>query len=167
MTGLISGESIKSQTLYHPKLYPEIARFLEEHSSPKDILFSNLEYGGGIVAVLAHRATSFAMLREVKPYASFDPVAVSRYIIWFKNPQGIYPPFLKGAALLYRLRQVGETELVYLFENPTPLAKRHIVAALVPEWACFGAMGLLIFLMLAEFLRSLKNEKKVDTMTLM
>jgi hypothetical protein len=167
MAGLKSNNNVKSQTLYHPRLYPEIIRFLERRSTPEDIIFSNIEYGGGIIAVLAHRATSFAMLREIRPNASFDPVAVARFIIWFKNPEGVDSPFLKEVALRYDLHKAGETELVYLYENRFPATKRRVVRALVPESVCFGLIGFLIILILVDLRLNQKEEKKVDIEGLM
>ena len=41
---------------------------------------------------------------------------------------------MNEAVLRYRLQPLGETEIAYLFLNPSPTGKRRVVPAVVPWW---------------------------------
>jgi hypothetical protein len=137
--------SVKGKSLYHPRFVRELVDLVKERTRPEDILYSNFPYAGGMVAVLAHRATSNVMLAEVRPWASFDAGRAARWVIWFKegslgetvrNP----PDFLFSSGLV----EVAETDLAWFFENPAaPTGRRVIPAAWT--WPLVAAAAFLGF----------------------
>jgi hypothetical protein len=96
-----------------------------------------------MVAVLGHRATSTAMLAEVRPFRDFDPVACAHIVLWFKDLDGEGLRYLSYAAARYGLQVAGETEIAYLLINPSATGQERVLPATVPFWAC------LVFLSLA------------------
>ena len=135
----------KGETFYFPNLVNETVQALRQNSREDDIVFSNYNYGGGILAVLAHRAMSNAMLREVLPFKEIDIIDAARLILWFKTPGGGFPQDLREITRLYRLKKIGETQLVYLYLNEDSHFRRRVVRASVPYGVC-GSILLLVLL---------------------
>ncbi len=129
MGGVEGVASIKGKTLYHPRFVRELADVVRAMTRPDDILYSNFPYAGGMVAVLAHRATSSIMLPEVRPWTSFDAKRAARWIVWFKEPfrePGMYlDDFLPSSGFVF----AAETDLAWIFENPAARAGRQVKAA--------------------------------------
>jgi hypothetical protein len=134
--------ALKGQTFYHPKLIGELVDMVKENSGPEDIIFSNFSYTGGMISSLSHRATSNAMLAEVKPFRLFDEIGAAKLILWFKEPTGEFPEGLNEAIQRYGLKKAGETEVAYLYINEKARFKREVMPASVPYWAC---LALLLF----------------------
>jgi hypothetical protein len=134
--------SSKAETIYYPKLINEVVRLVRENSFENDIIYSNYEYAGGMVAMLAHRATSTAMLPEVMPYRSFDPISDSKLILWFKEPTGKNSLVLSQLAGLYRLKKIGETGLVFLYANDRCRFQRKVLPASLPYGVCLAILFL-------------------------
>lgn len=130
--------ALKGQTFYHPKLIGELVDMVKENSRPDDILFSNFRYAGGMISSLSHRATSNAMLAEVKPFRSFDEIGAARFVLWFKEPTGEFPKGLNEAIQSYGLKKAGETEVAYLYINEKARFKKEVIPASVPYWACLA-----------------------------
>jgi len=126
----------KGGTFYYPKLIGEAVRAVEQNSDKDDIIFSNYNYGGGIISVLAHRATSKAMLLEVLPFKEVDAIEAARFVLWYKDPAGIFPLGLADVIRSYNLKKVAETELVYLYVNEISTFKKKVVPARVPFGFC-------------------------------
>ena len=61
-----------------------LAQTVASVSQPGEIVWSNTSYVGGLIATLAHRPTSSAMLYEVPPARPFDPIGAARWIVWLK-----------------------------------------------------------------------------------
>ncbi|MBI3324210.1 MAG: hypothetical protein HYZ92_02920 [Candidatus Omnitrophica bacterium] len=125
-----------------------VVKTVQATSLPGEILWSNAPYSGGLVAALAGRALSCAMLFEVPPTTGYDPIAAAHLILWFK----IEP--LPGALPLelirrrYQLRLVDDDEIAWIFrrEPPGPLAGPP--RAVIPFWMAVvllcGASGLIV-----------------------
>ncbi len=126
----------KGGTFYYPRLIDEAVRAVSQNSNQDDIIFSNYNYGGGIISVLSHRATSNAMLLEVLPFKDIDAISASSFVLWFKDPDGIFPLELKNAVRRYNLKKVTETELVYLYANEGCTFKKKVIQAKVPFGVC-------------------------------
>jgi hypothetical protein len=77
------------------------------------------------------------MLAEVRPFYPFDEISSARFILWFKDPEGGFPLYLTQAIEKYKLKKIGETELVYFYENEKCFFKRKVVASSLPMSACF------------------------------
>ena len=129
--------SSKAKSVYYPKFMNEAVRFVQEKTGEDDILFSNFSYAGGMVALLSHRATSTAMLAEVRSFHPFDEIAFARFILWFKEPEGGFPLYLTQAIEKYKLKKIGETKLVYFYENEKCLFKRKTVTSRLSLGVCF------------------------------
>ena len=93
-----------------------------------------------MLSVLAHRATSFAMLAEVKPFKDFDKIAASRMIVWFKEPEGSFPDILVTLVNRYGLEKIGETELVYLYLNRQAALKKVTLHSPIPLGFCLSIL---------------------------
>lgn len=128
----------QASCVYFPESYSKILKLIERHSGKADILWSDFAYGGGLLAVLSGRVASSAMLAEVKPYESRDPLADARLLIWFKDKNARAPAGMDKAVRERGLKQVGETDMAYVFENPAGYASRKIPKALIPTWALFA-----------------------------
>jgi hypothetical protein len=149
----------KGGTFYYPRLIDEAVRIVRQYSSQDDILFSNYNYGGGIISTLAHRATAGAMLLEVLPFQDLDAVKAARFVLWFKDPEGIFPQGLSDAVRHYGLKKVAETELAYLYANEGSTFKKKVIQARVPFGVCVLILAGVLFLIVFD----LKNpflEKK-------
>lgn len=146
--------SSKEKTLYYPKFIQEIVRLIKQKTGQDDIIFSNYNYVGGMVAVLSHRATSDAMLPEIKPFQSFDEIGCARCILWFKSPEEQFPQILTQLIDKYNLKKVGETELAFIYENEKTPFKRRVLPARAPFGACF----FLLFLAAGGIWFDLKNK---------
>jgi len=127
--GLEGVRSIKGKTLYHPRFVRELVEVVQDRTRPEEILFSNYSYAGGMVAVLAHRATSMSMLQEVHSSSSFDPVRAAHWTLWFKEAGGGGLPILNALIAHYGLVPVAETELAWLLRNPTAGSVRRVIPA--------------------------------------
>ncbi|RJO64701.1 MAG: hypothetical protein C4540_03275 [Candidatus Omnitrophota bacterium] len=112
-------------SIWHPRFYREIASLVKGHSREDDIVYSNFDYFSGALAILTQRVTSNIMLREVKPVIRLDAVKAAKIIVWLKDASDA-PGQPYSLINKYDLRKVGETELVYIYENPDPHGKRHI-----------------------------------------
>ena len=132
----------KEETIYFPKYINKAVRLLTDNSAPDDIFFSNFSYAAGMISVLSERATSTAMLSEVKPLVSFDQIGLSRLILWFKDPDAKNEKRLADIVHRYRLEKIGETDVVYLYLNKQSSSHRIILPAVVPSWVCLGLLFL-------------------------
>lgn len=148
----------KGKSLYHPRFIGDAERLVRQQSEEGETLFSNYPYVGGLIAVLAHRPTSFAMMSEVRPFFPLDPVRSARLVLWLKSEEGILPADITTLQQAYRLTMVGETELFYLYRNDAPVLSGRALRARVPEAVCF----LILLSVLLVVLLENKNSKKVD-----
>ncbi|MDD5565863.1 MAG: hypothetical protein PHG31_03090 [Candidatus Omnitrophica bacterium] len=138
-------------SIWHPRYYREIASLVKGHSRQDDILYSNFNYFSGALGIFTQRATSNIMLREIKPIRRFDAVKAARIIVWLKDVSDTpgEPFYLIHK---YGLRKVGETELVYIYENPDARGKRRIARPLV-TLAAIGWIAALVALLIALDIR--------------
>jgi hypothetical protein len=139
----------KGRTFYRPDFIDEIVRFVEKVSRPEDIFYVNYNYGGGMIAALADRATSAAMLHEVLPFDFIDPVAQARFVLLFKDPDTDLPSEAPRIVERYGLKKAGETQLALLYVNENCPYRKRSVSAAVPWKACsflfFAAVFVIVF----------------------
>lgn len=149
---------ISGTSVYNPKFADKVVKIIREYSSPDDIIYSNFNYAAGMFAVLSQRATSTAMLAEVKPFTQFDPLAVSKLIIWLKEVDRTIasplPPLIKQ----YKLKKVAETELAYIYNNPKALGKAKIKKAVIS----LSAFNTILLIFLAAVGYDLFSKKLLD-----
>lgn len=136
-------------SIYLPKSFAPVFSLVGKETKPNDIIASNFEYLAGFVSVFTDRATSSAMLSEIRPFKEFDPFAYAKLIIWLKDPGNLN---WQPQALIERLKLIkaGETEVFFIYKNPrAPSLSLKTPKAAVPFSMC---MALLIMgLSLAVF----------------
>lgn len=121
----------RNNTIYNKKLYGGLVEIIKANSLPDEIIYSDLEWGAGLLAIETSRATSTAMLKEVKPVRDFDPITYAKLIILFREKDG--SPNAQGEALAkkYRLSHLRDTELASIYINTHTKARRLIPKPLI------------------------------------
>jgi len=137
-------------SIYFSKFWEEIVGIVKAHSSKDDIIFCNMPYAGGLISVFADRATSTAMLQEIKPFRRVNPFTPAKLIIWIKNPEGTFDEGLSVAIDKYKLKKLTETEIAYIYENPNPTGKKRLVEPVVPSWIVYSLLVILIGLIILD-----------------
>jgi hypothetical protein len=124
------------RSVFFKKYYNKIAAIVQRHSAKDEIIYSNFDYFAGIIGVLADRATSNAMLSEVRPYRNFDQVRASALMVWLKDPENIRE---EPIALVrkYGLRKIKDAEMAIIYRNDLCRDKRQVPAPLVPTRVIF------------------------------
>ncbi len=145
-----SGSEIR---LYGP-LMAGLAHMVAGLTHPREIIWSNAAYAGGLMAVLAHRPMSAAMFYEVLPSSPFDPVAAAHLIVWFKIGSLPGIPTLPSLLQRYPLRLVAEDALAFLFRNPGATQLAQTPQAAIPLLVAFMLLCGLIGLILWDFHRT-------------
>ncbi|MFC1594720.1 hypothetical protein ACFL38_05275, partial [Candidatus Omnitrophota bacterium] len=130
-------------SIYYHKYFNEIKEIIHQHSNPEDIIYCNKEYIAGLLGAVSHRATSTAMVHEVKPYKRTDPIASAKLIVWMKNPDRPVEKQVAAVAERYKLIKLAETDFAHIYENPNPQGKRKVVAPLVSQ-TTIGAIACLL-----------------------
>ena len=143
-------------SIYFSKFWKEIVDIVKANSGEDDIIYSNLSYVNGLISIFSNRATSTAMLKEVRPFRDFDPIQYSRLIIWIKNSEGIFDKDLSIAIDKYNLARIAETEIAYIYKNPSCLGKKRQVNPAVPNCIVYG----LLFILIGLIVWDNKNKKK-------
>lgn len=135
-------------SIYFPKLFKEVTEVINDNTSPDDIIFSNVYALGGMISLLSARATSSAMLSEIRPYNYFDQVAVAKLIIWAKDLEDMN----REPNLLienYNLRKIADTTIAFIYENPHSNFKKQRLSATVSCKIIFILLFLISMLIVA------------------
>jgi len=143
-------------SIYFSKFWKEITDIIKLNSQDDDIIYCNLSYVNGLISVFSNRATSTAMLREVLPFRVFDSIRFSRLIIWVKNSEDIFEKDLSMAIDKHNLKKISETEIAYIYKNPSCLAKKRQVYPTVPNCIVYG----LLFILIGLIVWDNRNKKK-------
>ncbi len=122
-------------SLYHERFFPELASAVREKTEEDDLIFCNVPYTGGTLSILTGRATTNQMLREMADRPVDDQIRPARLIVWLKSPAGGPLPGMSVAVRRHGLEPAGETDLAYLYVNPSAAGRRRKVGAVVPGWA--------------------------------
>lgn len=138
-------------TIYYPRLFGAVVDCITANSNKDDIIWSNFSYTGGILGLLSQRATSSAMLSEVKSYYPFDQVAAARLIIWQKDPSDMKQEPV-GLIQQYHLQKIATTELAFIYANPSGYSKKQTVSATIS----YKMIALLFLCVIILFLCSAK-----------
>ena len=128
------------RSIYHAKRYGEIVSIVDKESQKDDILYSNNPFFAEAISVLTGRATSTGMFQEVKPLVPSDQIAVSRIIIWVKDPTN---PFSEPIEVIkrYKLQKIADTDLSFIYRNNGPVSQSHAQAPLIPEYMAYALMA--------------------------
>ena len=138
----------KGFSIYFPKEYGEIAEVIEKHSSSDDIIWTDFNYAGGILSILTGRATSSAMLPEVKPDPGFDALASAKILLWFKDENGLAPAGMEETVLSRHLKYLQETTFAFIYENPADYSTRQSKKAVVSLTLANILLGAGIFIVI-------------------
>ncbi len=124
------GEHGMARSVFFKKFYNKVTAVVKRYSAEDDVIYSNFDYFAGIIGVLADRATSNAMLSEIRPFRQFDPVRAAAIIIWLKDPD-----FIKDEPVLlikkYGLKMIKDTEIAFIYKNPRTDGKRQVPRPLI------------------------------------
>ncbi len=126
---------------------PSVARWagtVARISRPREILWSNASYTGGLVAALAGRPTSSAMFYEVPPRQPFDPLTSAHWVLWFKIAPEPGQLTLDHVVHQHPLTVIEEDDIATLFQNAsaTELARRP--QPVLPWWLASGFIACLM-----------------------
>lgn len=114
---------------------------VQQWTQPDEILWSNAPYALGLVAALAGRPMSSAMLNEVGPARAFDPIRAAHLVVFFKvgDPPG-WATHQDLAA--HPLSLVAERELAVLYRQAGVAERAKRPRAVLPLGAALAAFGL-------------------------
>jgi hypothetical protein len=140
-----SGADVKNASFYFPKGYQPIIDMVRRHTAANEIIWANSSYAGGIIGLLSGRATSSAMMREVRPSRAFDPVKSAKVLIWFKNADGRVPEGMAASVADNGLQLIAQTDYAYVFKNPAAVPGVAPPRPRVPALAIdFGFIALVV-----------------------
>lgn len=145
---LASNVRDNSFSIFYKKPYQEIAKVIRENSKPDDILWADFPYVAGIMSLLTDRATSCAMLAEMRPYEESNRLSDARILLWFRDKDGQPLQGMWETARQYDLKLIQETEMGYVFQNPKDFKKSSLPKPLIPAiWLAIlgvAAMGVVL-----------------------
>ena len=125
-------------SIYFQEDYAKIVQAVREHSGPEDILWTDFSYTAGILGILADRATSCAMLAEVKSYESSNRLKDARVIVWFKDKEAKPTSEMRDAVERYHFSLLQETDMAFVWLNPEGYGQRRVPKPTVPMPVLFG-----------------------------
>jgi hypothetical protein len=137
-------------SIFFPEDYAQIVEVVRAHSDADDILWTDFSYTAGILGILADRATSCAMLAEVKPSEESNRLKDARIIVWFKDRNARPAPEMEPAVRRHGLQLLKETDMAFIYQNPAGFSKRRVPKPTVPVTALYGIVGLLVALLFIE-----------------
>jgi hypothetical protein len=111
----------------------ELVNIIRQNSKDGDIIFTDLNFAGTMLASLSGRLDARGMLREIIPKFNYDPVLGARLIIWFKDEGGASGKNLSAAVSRYNLEKIGETEIAYIYRNNLAQTKKETKKADIPD----------------------------------
>jgi hypothetical protein len=144
-SGRVNEGRARALSLFSPKLMDPIAKEVQAHTRPDELIYSNLPYFAGMIRVATGRSITNRMLREMPDRPLEEEIRPARLIVWVKDPDRVkddIPPLsLQALALQYHLRPLARTELAYIYFNPRGDGLRRVGPPVMP-WQV--AMGLVI-----------------------
>lgn len=127
----------KGPSIWFPEDYLSTAAFIKDNSNEGDIIYCSIDVLGPALASLSGRATSNALLPEIKAQGELDPLSVAKIIIFAQDDD---PQIISRIATNYNLTKIGENKLFILYKNPATQAKVKIKRAGVS----FPAIALIV-----------------------
>ena len=126
--------------VYNEKFMGELIEVVRSHTTPDELIYSNLNYLAGMMTAFTGRAATNQMLREMADRPAREQIPQARLIIWVKELSGKRSPEMEAAVVEHHLRPLAETQIAYLFLNLRPMGRRHVAPAVLPWWAASGVM---------------------------
>lgn len=121
----------KENSIWYPAEYLRASSMVKKSSNPEDIVYSSLDLAGVIIAAISGRPTANALLPELKPEKPFDPIAVSKVVIFNAADE---KEVVEKAEANYGLKEIGRTKAFLLYNNPGKSARPVDQKASVPFW---------------------------------
>lgn len=122
-------------SIYLPKSFQPVFDIVHAKTNPGELIASNFEYLAGFIATFTDRATTSAMLKEVKPFKEINPFNYAKLIIWLKDPDEMSREPL-DLIRLFGLEKEAETEVFFIYKNPKAGAYRNYSKASFSFGAC-------------------------------
>jgi hypothetical protein len=135
---------VRASTIWFPREYLSAATLVKENSEEGDIICSSLNIVGLILGSISQRPTANALFPEIGASEKFDPIAVSKIIIF---TQADDPRRLSQIVNNYKLIKIGENKIFILYKNPWCDTKVNIKKAVVSFWV-IGLIGIVFMLLL-------------------
>lgn len=160
MTSTIPGrDQGMARSVFFKKYYNKIAAVVQRYSHKDDIIYSNFDYFAGIIGVLADRATSNAMLSEVRPYRDFDPVGAATVIIWLKDPDRVRDEPVELISR-YGLVKIKDAELAFIYKNRHAVDRMHAPAPAIPTRVLFFVIFASLCMAVYDIVNGGRSRKK-------
>ena len=138
--------------MYNPRFIDPLVRIIRENSSVNEIIYSDIAYAAGMLSVFSERATSCGMLPQVRPFKDFDQITQAGLLVWFKELDDSFPEKLRLHIDRYNLEKIAETDLAYVYKNPSPQGKVTLPKPLIPETGLFVLLIVVVALIIAGVL---------------
>ncbi len=132
----------KADTIWFPREYLSAAALIKDNSRKGDIIYSSFNIVGLTLASISERASANGLFPEIRPSGPFDPLLVSKIIVFNQNDN---PDIRDGIVNSYHLTKIGENKLFILYRNPLCQAKADIKKAIVSFWASLYIIIAFIF----------------------
>ena len=128
-------------SIYLPKTFEPVWNVVYEQTQPDELIASNHEYLAGFISVFTGRATTSAMLPEIRPFRELNPFKYAKLIVWLKDPGR---PQWQPQKLIEELElvKVAETGVFFIYKNPKAEFSRQDSPRSVPASACFAVLFL-------------------------
>ncbi|MFA5115427.1 MAG: hypothetical protein WC469_05115 [Candidatus Omnitrophota bacterium] len=123
--------------LRFPDDFSVAAAFIRRNSYERDIIYSNIDVVGVALAALSGRATSNALLPEIKPFGGLDRFSASTMITLTRDEK---EAVLEEAVKRYGLDKIREDRLFYFYHNPNAASLMHPKRATV-SWPAIGIIA--------------------------
>ncbi len=141
----------KGFSIYFPDHYEKMVRIIKDNSVSGDIVWTDFSYCAGILSILSDRATSCAMLAEVRSQKSSNHLMDAKIIVWFKDKHAKASADMLEAVQRHGFRLLQEEPMAYIYLNPHATAQtQHPVKPLIPSWLVFGLFGGLLSIAIAS-----------------
>ncbi|MFH1666584.1 MAG: hypothetical protein ABIA17_03315 [Elusimicrobiota bacterium] len=145
---------------YDAPVFIETANLIKEYTHKEDIIFSNVNLLGVIVASLSGRPTSNALFPEIGPSQGFDPISSSNVILFTKDEDLTWT---ESVIEKYGLVKFSENKIFNFYNHPEAREKARFGRASIPFWA-IGLIALLfIFLYSTDNKSIVRNFLKVHS----
>lgn len=136
------------------KEFAQIAAAVRANTAEDDIIWSDYNYGAGVVSLLAGRAMSSFMMLEVPPPKQSYPLDAARVHIWFKSAKdGDVPARMNTITGALGMKLLVENDLAWVWLNPMPAAKTAVPRPAVPAMPAMAAACVLLAVAAADLAR--------------
>jgi hypothetical protein len=134
----------KGETIWFPEEYLSASALIKENTDTDDIIYSTLNIVGIVLASISERPTANALLPEIGTPKKFDPVSVSKIIVFCQDDNSYT---VNRIVNTYNLTKIGENKIFILYKNPSSHTKVNIKRATIS----FQAISFIGFVFISTF----------------